>query len=73
MEDVQPAYNVSKLTALDAKLDRARKARVFCERNVQENGAGQQVWWSLTHNYILTATDFTGMDFYVFLGGGGGA
>jgi len=43
VEDVQPAYNVSKLTALDAKLDRARKARVFCERNVQENGAGQQM------------------------------
>ena len=43
VEDIQPAYNVSKLTALDARLDRARKARIYCERNVQENGAGQQM------------------------------
>ena len=43
VEDIQPAYNVSKLTALDAKLERARKARIYCERNAQENGAGQQM------------------------------
>ena len=43
VEDIQPAYDVSKLSALDADRERARKARIACENAAAQNGAGQQM------------------------------
>ena len=43
VQEVQPAYDVSKLTSLDGKRERARKARLYCESEAAQRGAGQQM------------------------------
>ena len=43
INDIQPAYDVSKLLSLDEKRQRARKARIYCEGEVAKHGAGQQM------------------------------
>lgn len=43
IEEVQIAYDVSKLSWLDQKRENARRARIFCENQAQKHGAGQQM------------------------------
>ena len=43
LEEVQIAYDVSKLSWLDQKFKNARKARLSCENHAQKFGAGQQM------------------------------
>ena len=43
VEEVQVAYDVSKLSWLDQKRDNASKARIYCENNASKYGAGQQM------------------------------
>ena len=43
VEEVQVAYDVSKLSWLDQKRDNASKARLYCENNASKYGAGQQM------------------------------
>ena len=39
----QIAYDVSKLSSLDADRERARRARIYWENYISKHGAGQQV------------------------------
>ena len=43
IDDVQLAFDVSKLSALDAKRERSRRARLYCENYASKHGAGQQM------------------------------
>ena len=43
IEEIQIAYDVSALTALDIRRERAVRARQFCENYVAKHGAGQQM------------------------------
>ena len=43
VEEVQVAYDVSKLSWLDQKRDNALKARMYCENHAAKFGAGQQM------------------------------
>ena len=43
IDDVQAAYDVARLTELDARRERARRARIYCENHISRHGAGQQM------------------------------
>jgi hypothetical protein len=43
IDDVQVAYDVSKLSALDRRRERASRARLFCENYASKHGSGQQM------------------------------
>lgn len=43
IDDVQIAYDVSDLSSLDLRRERARRARQYCENYVSKHGAGQQM------------------------------
>ena len=40
VEEVQVAYDVSKLTELDLKRENSRRARMYCETHATKHGAG---------------------------------
>ena len=43
VEEVQVAYDVSKLSWLDQKRENSRRARIYCESHAAKHGAGQQM------------------------------
>ena len=43
VEEVQIAYDVSKLSELDRNRDKAKRARIYCENYQAKYGAGQQM------------------------------
>ncbi len=43
IDDVQVAFDVSTLSSLDRKRERARRARLFCENYASKHGSGQQM------------------------------
>ena len=43
VEEVQVAYDVSKLSWLDQKRENSRRARMYCESHAAKYGSGQQM------------------------------
>lgn len=56
VDEIQLAYDVSKLSSLDTRRERARKARMYCQNYISKHGAGQQmksyacgIWCKVNH------------------------